>query len=520
MNSIIYNDRNGQISSHSETFSLLDSSSYRQTTFEISSIDPTSEPDSEIEDETKNNFSVDVSPFTKKPLLIPNLIWIEASLLLNVFLAGFDGTVTASTYTTIGEEFRAVNLASWITTSYLITSTTFQPLYGSFSDILGRRACLLMASSFGAICGASFGGILSELFNWRFCFLVQVPFSLLSISVGYFFVNNQRGVKKLHNFCGLFRKIDILGGFLLVCGLTALLLVLTFAGTSFTDNNGISLLTLLLITGLILLSAFIYVEFTTTAAPIIPMKSLQGLYSILVLTIGFFTGLAGYAYLFTLPLLFQLVLGDSPSKAGLRLALPSLSTPIGGLICGILMHQRVPIGELLFSGVLLMSLGYMLSLLVYPAMPPLLLGLSLIPANVGQGIGFPSSLFSFVFAFPQDSHATSTSTLYLIRSIGSLFGVGGLSTVIQSTLRQKVFDDLSKNTDFTQNQINAIIHDVTESMSSLYDLPKAVQRIILADYTLAIRRAQQFTMTCCIIALFLCILKDVIKPKTHSGFRY
>jgi MFS family permease len=39
----------------------------------------------------------------------------------------------------ISSEFNAANTASWLTTSYLITSTAFQPLYGRFSDIFGRR---------------------------------------------------------------------------------------------------------------------------------------------------------------------------------------------------------------------------------------------------------------------------------------------------------------------------------------------------------------------------------------------
>jgi MFS family permease len=63
-----------------------------------------------------------------------------------VFLSGFDGTVTASTYAVIGSEFRAANTASWLTTSYLITSTAFQPLYGRFSDLFGRRACFFTST--------------------------------------------------------------------------------------------------------------------------------------------------------------------------------------------------------------------------------------------------------------------------------------------------------------------------------------------------------------------------------------
>lgn len=64
----------------------------------------------------------------------------------NVFLSGFDGTITASTYAVISSEFNAANTASWLTTSYLITSTAFQPLYGRFSDILGRRVCFFTAT--------------------------------------------------------------------------------------------------------------------------------------------------------------------------------------------------------------------------------------------------------------------------------------------------------------------------------------------------------------------------------------
>jgi hypothetical protein len=64
----------------------------------------------------------------------------------NVFLSGFDGTITASTYAVISSEFNAANTASWLTTSYLITSTAFQPLYGRFSDIFGRRVSFFTAT--------------------------------------------------------------------------------------------------------------------------------------------------------------------------------------------------------------------------------------------------------------------------------------------------------------------------------------------------------------------------------------
>jgi len=80
-------------------------------------------------------------------------IWIELAIFANVFLYGFDGTITAATYAIISSDFGAANTASWLTTSYLVTSTAFQPLYGRFSDIFGRRICFFVSTiAFAAGC--------------------------------------------------------------------------------------------------------------------------------------------------------------------------------------------------------------------------------------------------------------------------------------------------------------------------------------------------------------------------------
>ena len=63
-----------------------------------------------------------------------------------MFLSGFDSTITASTYALISSDFSSASYASWLTTSYLITSTAFQPLYGRFSDVFGRRICFFAST--------------------------------------------------------------------------------------------------------------------------------------------------------------------------------------------------------------------------------------------------------------------------------------------------------------------------------------------------------------------------------------
>lgn len=64
---------------------------------------------------------------------------------VQIFLSAADQTIIIASYGKIGSDLNALNLTSWITTSYFLTLTSFQPLYGRLSDIFGRKACLLFA---------------------------------------------------------------------------------------------------------------------------------------------------------------------------------------------------------------------------------------------------------------------------------------------------------------------------------------------------------------------------------------
>lgn len=100
-----------------------------------------------------------------------------------------------------------------------------------------------------------------------------------------------------------------------------------------------------------------------------------------------------------IPLFFQVVLQDSPSEAGIRLVIPSLATPVGGLLAGIIMSRYGRLNELVRVGCFLMMLGNgLVASLKYKDAPWKYL-VYLIPANLGQGIAYPSILFTFLAAF-------------------------------------------------------------------------------------------------------------------------
>lgn len=100
-----------------------------------------------------------------------------------------------------------------------------------------------------------------------------------------------------------------------------------------------------------------------------------------------------------LPLFFQVVLLDSASQAGARLAIPSLATPLGGLITGYIMSRYGKLITLLRSGTLCMAIGNALVTALEFTDSTWKYYLFIFPANFGQGITYPATLFTNIATF-------------------------------------------------------------------------------------------------------------------------
>ncbi|KAJ5307029.1 hypothetical protein N7508_006044 [Penicillium antarcticum] len=493
----------------------------------------------------------------------PGFLLIQIAIMANVFLGGFDGTITASTYAVISSEFNAANTASWLTTSYLITSTAFQPLYGRFSDLLGRRSCFFTATitfmagclgcaiardvvflnimraltgigggglmtmatiinsdlipfrqrgmyqaiqnvsyGFGAICGASFGGSIVDSIGWRWCFFLQVPVSLFALVMGYIvlkFPARSTDTSPGRRTQGTWHQIDFLGACLLILALSTQLVGLSLGGNILPWSDVWVIFPL--VASVVLLVAFIIVEATTSAVPLIPLKMLRGTLPISTQVANVCVGMSAYAYLFTLPLMFQVILLDSPSKAGARLVIPCLATPLGGLISGIVMSRWGKLAYLVRAGAALMFIGNLMVMLLRFNDASWKYVAYVIPANLGQGIVYPGILFTFLAAFDHSDHAVSASTVYLIRSLGTVWGVAATSTVMQNTLNSGLGEALSGIPDKWK-----VIDEIRHSISAIYDLPPDVQMAVRLVYYRGIRlsfaASASFGLVATIAALF------------------
>ncbi|SPO05492.1 related to multidrug resistance protein fnx1 [Cephalotrichum gorgonifer] len=460
----------------------------------------------------------------------PGFIWIQLAIMSNVFLYGFDGTITASTYAVISSEFDSANMVSWLTTSYLITSTAFQPLYGRFSDIFGRRICFFISSAtfglgclgcglsehivvlncmraltgfgggglmtiativnsdmipfrkrgmyqalqngmfgFGAVSGASFGGLVADHIGWRWCFLLQVPISIFALILGTLVVKNPEGGFGLENtFESIWTKVDLSGTFVLVTAVTIQLLGLSLGGNELPWSSPIVIG--LLVTSILLLALFLTIESRTKAAPVIPLRLLRGSLPVLTEIANVCVGLAAYAYLFILPLFFQVVLEDSATQAGTRLSIPSLATPLGGLVSGIIMSRWGKLIWLIRLGAAIMFLGNALVTSLAFEDSHWKYFIYIFPANLGQGIVYPAILFTTLASFDHADHAVSASTVYLIRSLGSVWGVAITSAIVQTTLSIRLPDALGDIEDKSR-----IIDEIRHSVAALKDLSPEIR---------------------------------------------
>ncbi|KAK7940956.1 transporter [Apiospora aurea] len=275
--------------------------------------------------------------------------------------------------------------------------------------------------------------------------------------------------------------VDFSGALLLVAAVSVQLVGLSLGGNELPWSSPWVIGALL--GSLVLFALFIQVEKRTKAIPMMPLRMLNARLPILIQISNVCAGASAFALLLVLPLFFQVVLLDSATQTGARLIIPSLAVPIGGLIAGIVMSRWGKLLTLVRVGAILMALwnGLVASLrfedshwkyFVYN-----------FPANLGQGV---------VLSY----HAVSASTVYLIRSLGTVWGVSITSAIIQTTLSVRLAEALGD----VPNKWT-VIDDVRHSVDALLRLPPDVQLKARHVYYAGLHYSFAASSACAVVAL-------------------
>lgn len=349
--------------------------------------------------------------FLSKEISTKKLTAIMTSLYVSVFFGALDNTVIATLAGPISSSFDSFSLIGWIASAYIIAGATIQPLSGKLTDIFGRRLGLLLSqtsfaigsiicglanssttlilgriisgiggggtmsittfilsdlvplrrrsmwSGFGTviygigIClGGLFGGIINDRLNWRWAFIIQVPFIVLSTIPAAILV--QIPVKE-HEKSPL-KRIDFGGSSLLTLFIVMFLLGIDLGGNHLGWKHPIVLV--FLPVSVLLLVVFIWFEAKVAPEPVIPVHLLLNRTVCSACIVGWFGNMAATSISYFVPLFFQ-VQGASPTRAGLSLAPQAIGANISGVVVGWVVRQTGHYYGLLLAGGVIYMLG-------------------------------------------------------------------------------------------------------------------------------------------------------------------
>ncbi|CCF48223.1 hypothetical protein NDA10_003744 [Ustilago hordei] len=431
----------------------------------------------------------DQTNFLPKNQVIVAFAGLSAALLV----ALLDQSIISTALPTITASFHAGNNASWLSTSYLLTSTASSPLYGRFSDIFGRKTCIIFALTgfligsalcaaaqsvtqlivFRALAGAFGGGIVSLVMvvvgdvvslrergtyqgllgvvvalansggpliggalatvGWRWCFIISVPIiivALVSVIILLPLKKVEGSVKSK------LAKIDYLGTALVLAGTVLLLLGLNWGGQQYPWSSPHVLVSLIL-GGLIFL-VFAIVEARFATLPLVPMRlfKIGTVCSVLVQTMC--SGGIFFLLLFFVPQFTQVVKGYSGVKAGVTLiplmALQALTSTIAGIIVSKTGKYKIII--VLGFGIFSIGVG-LLSLLNEHSNIGMIIGFLLL-SGFGAGGTLQVTLVAAQNAVERRDIAVLTSTRNFIRLFGGTLCLAISYTILNNSVRNQV----------------------------------------------------------------------------------
>ncbi len=405
---------------------------------------------------------------------------ILLSLMLTMFLTALDQTIVATALPTIGRQFQDVNNLSWVITAYLLSSTAVAPVYGTLSDIYGRRAmivtslALFLAGSvlcaiapnlltlilaralqgFGGggilplvqtvisdvvtprergqyqayfssvwvsagIGGPILGGIFAEHLHWSVIFWINLPLGVLSLAL---LLPKMAKIPTFHRQ----RKLDWLGGLLLMAAAVVCMLVLTWGGNRFAWASPVIIAMIVLV--IAFAAAFVW-HARRTDEPFLPIPLLSGSvvpYAMAAggCAVGTMIGLTVH-----MPLYYEVVYGLSASAAGMALIpIVAVSVP-GAWIAGHAMmytkhYKWAAIAGTSCSTIVAITLALMTPL-------PLWLLLALLSVlALGLGTVFPVSVVSIQNAVARVQVGTATGAMNFFRSLMASFSVAVFTTIL------------------------------------------------------------------------------------------
>ncbi|KAI7902317.1 major facilitator superfamily domain-containing protein [Cokeromyces recurvatus] len=505
-----------------------------------------------------NTLSEDNDEILRKRLNGASIYAIFSGLYIAVILSSLDSSIVATIYPQIGTEFKRSNEIVWIATSYMLSYTALQPLYGRISDVFGRKSALLFATcvfffgslfcgmatnlwalvvaraiagvggggincmttvinsdlvplrergrfqsygniayAVGSVVGAPLGGLLTDTLGWRFCFYINLPFLLLTIYIATQLLTNYNLQEdKETTFKERLKRIDYVGAIIIVLAVVSFLIATSLGGNikAWSDPFVLSCF----VCSFVLVILFCIIEAKYALYPLMPWNIISSRTPLACSFTNFWCVMATTALVYITPLFFQALMGFSPSLAGLYVLPKVASISIGSVLAGMYMSRTGEYRKI----TIVMALISFISMVGYTAWVPNKTSKAFMFACLtGDGLSFGAIITTTLIAMhscvEHSEMATITSMSYLFRSVGGVIGISLTSAIFQGAVKYILTDKIKgPNADL-------YIEIARKSMTEVRDLlPPDVLQIVLDAYQVSLR----YTYGTCILLSILTVL--------------
>ncbi|KAJ8073486.1 hypothetical protein PM082_011762 [Marasmius tenuissimus] len=437
---------------------------------------------------------------------------ILVSLGLAMFLFAIEETIVATSVSSIGAALDIKGSLTWISTSYLLTTTVAQPITGRIADAVGVKRFLIIelwifvignivagtAKGLGQIIagrliaglggaglltlscivitqltherqrasymnlinvvfifadslGPIVGGALANSGNWRWIFLLNAPFGPVITLILIFALRLPRTPSPIRTFRDVLTKVDLIGMFLLVACLSCLIVALNSGGQTAPWDSP-------MVIGLACAAGVTFICFGSQKSMRSCLLPLQGCSS------------SGSG-------------GTSQSQSGLMSTLNESS-----------------------------SLGK-------------IAGYSLI-AGAGFGSGTQLSMIIAQAGVPDDELSTVTALIGSAPTLGGTLGVAAIGTVINNIFRSKLFSSPAVSSYIALGNITVNANDAVHTVN-LFPVGSAAREAAVKAYVFAWQRGIYSLLGIAGLEVVLCLLlsrvelstgqKDPAAEKNHQG---
>ncbi|KAI5120822.1 hypothetical protein M0805_003218 [Coniferiporia weirii] len=508
---------------------------------------------------------------TDQTNLLPfrKVVSVFAGLAVCIVVSTLDMTLVATALPSISAEFRAGSVSSFIPSTYLLTSTAFQPLYGRFSDIFGRKTALCLAMFvfmlgnlaagfskkvseviiFRGIAGAGgggivsmaqivmsdvvslrdrgkyqgiigvvvalgygigplIGGVLSEKASWRWCFWITLPVSLCGMLIVTY-------ILPLKSVEGDIRRkllaIDYVGTALTLSGCTLVMLPLIWGGITFPWSSAVVLATL--IAGCVVVLLFCLWEWKGARLPIVPMYIFKHITVTGVYITMFVNGFIFNSSLYYLPQFFQVALGYSPIRSGVFLLPVLVSQTVASFIAGVMVSRTGRYRSIIYLGFSVWAIGCGLLSTVNGSTREVLPVVYMLIAGVGAGQTLQTTTVAAQASVSRRDMSVVTAVRNFVRLLGGTLSLAIGSTIINNSLRSKM-----TSLGLPSSTINSIIDDpttlhpfLTGTSNSNFVVSPEIAANILSGYTSGFRIV--FILNAALAALCVFVAAIMIRHK-------